>query len=192
MARDLLGHLRGKQGGAQQLVFEQAVGEILAEHHIGQPALAQRGEIGLLVELASQRAERLDLQDFAVDQVVAGAQAIFAGVTAHRIAIDQLAHDFVKRAGLHEFGHGQRRVLLAYLLERGIGRRHQFGIGDRFVAHHRDVIGARDPADAGARNVGRDKGQRHQYQKAEENRQADLGLEEATEEGEHCWRNPGD
>jgi hypothetical protein len=191
LARYLLGHLRCGERRAQELVFKQPVDQIAAEYRVGQAPLAQRGEIGLLIELAAQRLERLDLQDLAVDEIVAGPETIFLRIEADGVAIDQLAHHLVECASRDEFGHGQGRVLLPHLIERRVGRSHQLGAGNRLAADHRHPVAARDAAESRRPgDIGRREGQRHQHQKAEEDRQADFRLEEAAEEGEHCGRDP--
>ena len=74
------------------------IARIAAEQGIGQPALAQRGKVGLFVKAAGEALEGRNLEDFAVHQIVARAQAIDAGIFAHRIAVNQLFHDLVKPA----------------------------------------------------------------------------------------------
>jgi len=62
-----------------------------------------------------------------------------------------------------------------------------------FLAHHRDIIGARQPAErAGGRDIRTRKGERDQHQKADGQAEADLGLEERAEKIDHGAAGPGE
>ena len=191
VARDLLGHARRAQRSFEQLLFQQAIAQIAPQGCIADAALAQRCLIDILIEFAGRTAEGRDLEDFAVNQIAPGAQAIVLRIAADGIAIDQLLDDFLKPVLLDELRHGDGGIELgAHLFEPGLGAARHFGSRDRLLADKRNPAVGRNPAEGRPGDIRGGKGKGDQRQKADEQRQAEPGLEEAAKQRKHRSGDP--
>ena len=124
------------------MLFDQPVFQIAAEGLGRDPRILERGFIGLLVEFAGGALEGGDLEDLAVHQIVARTQAMGTAILAHGVATDQLFDHRIKSALRDEFGHGQRRVLLACAAQFGVRGRWQIAQRNVAAADHRELVPA--------------------------------------------------
>ena len=190
--RQGLRHHRPESGRPGDLLSQKARTDVVAHLRVGQTLGGQRLTVGGFAEIPVRPAEGADGPDLAIDEVVACSQAIVPGEGGDHVTIDQLAQHFVETTLRDEFGHRNRRIFLAHAIQRARGRAAEFGAVDPLAAHHRHAIAAGNPAEhARARHVGAGEGEGDQSQKGEGEPEADLGLEEAAEEGEHgCEKRP--
>ena len=190
--RQGLRHHCPEGGRPGNLLSQKARTDVVAHLRIGKTLRGQRLTVGCFAEISVRPAEGPDSPDLAVDEVVACSEAIVPGEGGDHVTIDQLAQHFVETTLRDEFGHRNRRIFLTHSVQRVRGRAAEFGAVDPLVAHHRNAIAPGNPAEhARARHVGAGEGEGDQSQKGEGEPEADLGLEEAAEEGEHgCEKRP--
>ena len=167
------------------MLLDQADGQITAEGRVIHSGLTQRGLIGSGIKFSSQSAKCPDLENFAVHQVFTGAQTVFLAIGAHSGAVDQLAEHFIKPALGNEFGHRQRSVLLAHLVQCRVRSDGNIGHRNRLTADHRNAVAACNAAKSRSGDIRRSECQRHQAEERKNNRQADFRLEETAEERNH-------
>src|SRR3546814_530588 len=149
------------------LLDEQLLADVAAELRFGHVVLAQeRFEAGL-VEAARHAGENGKVGDAAVDEPLADAIAEFGRKLFERLALDQLVQHLVEPARFDEGGHGQRRLVLAFLVIGKANAVAQFAEADFAAADARD-IGAADAAEtAAAGHVAEREGEAHEKHEGE-------------------------
>ncbi len=142
MQREALGHHRAEFGRGHQLARDQPLGKVVAQCLFRNPLLLEHLAEGGVAERSVGPAEARDFGDFAVDQPVAGDDAVRAPESGGADPVDQLVEHLFQPALGDEGLHGEARVFALEVFQRGGGRLAELGGADLFLADRRDAVAA--------------------------------------------------